>query len=157
MYPTRVLLENLFETVPQLSCLDIELIYNDSISIAFDFEFICEKFSCLRRLELDVRKQTLADNSVRIDRLEHLEELKIRNAKSISFIHRNNVRCLTIMFRVLRKRDLDEIPKKFPRLNRLTINCGYSVFASCFIRLHKLMPSCRIDYDSHRFYPQVYP
>ncbi|XP_052873088.1 uncharacterized protein LOC128278400 [Anopheles cruzii] len=58
MYPTRVFLENLFEAAPQLNSLEIKTIYDDfADQIALDFEFICEKFSCLRRLELDVRKQ----------------------------------------------------------------------------------------------------
>ncbi|XP_052861016.1 uncharacterized protein LOC128268054 [Anopheles cruzii] len=154
MHPTRILLENLFETAPQLKYLKI--MPRSHYNLQLDIQFICEKFSCLRRLELNMYKKTAADNSVRIDRLDHLEELKIRNVESISFIHRNNVRCLTLSGPKMNYKDLDQIPEKFPLLKRLILD-SFGVSLANVKRLHKLMPSCRIDFGSHRFYPQVLP
>ncbi|XP_058057050.1 uncharacterized protein LOC131205207 [Anopheles bellator] len=97
MHPSRVFLENLFETAPQLYYLEINPICYEYLQV-LDCKFICEKFSCLRRLELDLTYGTPADNSglVRIDRLVHLEKLKLWALNNIHCIHQNNVRCLTI-------------------------------------------------------------
>ncbi|XP_052871833.1 uncharacterized protein LOC128277419 [Anopheles cruzii] len=125
-----------------------------------DLQFIYDNFLCLRRLEvyIDDEVSIVADDSVRFDRLEHLQELKVSDNIRIRSIHRNNVRCMTITHRpaVLDSRsgikncDLGWIPQKFPLLNRLILEeCSVSLVA--VEQLHNLLPSCRIDYDSTRF------
>ncbi|XP_052870808.1 uncharacterized protein LOC128276385, partial [Anopheles cruzii] len=88
---SRVLLENFFEVVPRLSRL--KCCYNISYDEA---QFICEKFACLRSLKLTI-PSSAADDSVRIDKLMHLQELKLSSSCNIRSIHRNNVRCLTVL------------------------------------------------------------
>ncbi|XP_058053339.1 uncharacterized protein LOC131205309 [Anopheles bellator] len=136
--PSLRVLGNLFDVGPQLSCLKIcHTSYNE-------IQFICEKFACLRRLELYVDDK----------------ELNVSDNISIRSIHRNNVRCLTILGRSdsldsrsgIMNSDLVWIPEKFPLLNRLIIrDCSVSLAA--IERLHHSVPSCRIDYDNKRFYP----
>ncbi|XP_058057051.1 uncharacterized protein LOC131208323 [Anopheles bellator] len=155
IHPSRNFLENLLEAASQLKRLDIKLTFYDSLLL--DVEFICENFSCLRRLEVDMCNQTPADDSVRFDKLEHLEELTICNALGISYIHRNNVRCLKICFHLINNEDLGQIAEKFPLLKRLTFEFCSWLSVSGIIQLHKMIPSCTIDYGSQRFYPDVYP
>ncbi|XP_058067103.1 uncharacterized protein LOC131216589 [Anopheles bellator] len=157
-YP-EVLLKNLFEVVPQLSCLQIT--YRISCD---ELQFICERFSCLRRLELvfgyQFLEEPVADDFVRFDKLLHLQELKLSGKIKIRSIHPNNVRSLTLyspssIFTYstdITNDDLYEIPEKFSLVKRLILeNCSVSLDA--VERLHKLMPSCRIDYEDERFYP----
>ncbi|XP_058053352.1 uncharacterized protein LOC131205314 [Anopheles bellator] len=152
----QILLDNLFEVVPRLSCLKITTTINYD-----ELEFICEKFSWLRHLELCFCNQQVAEDSVRFDRLEHLQELKLSHYFEIPFLrscHRNNVRSLTIYrWRELLKTKEDDlclVPERFPLLKRLMfLNNDNSMSLAAVERLHKLMPSCRIDYGDHHFYP----
>ncbi|XP_052871270.1 uncharacterized protein LOC128276853 [Anopheles cruzii] len=144
-----VLLENLLEVAPRLNCLKVIQGQHDHLEL----QFICEKFSYLQHLEVDVRKVTAADNFVRFDGLAHLQELKLWGLIGINYIHPNNVRCLTISYGFLTDDDLIKIPEKFPLLKRLILDICYQVSRPGIERLHKLIPSCRIDCYEQRFYP----
>ncbi|XP_058067023.1 uncharacterized protein LOC131216531 [Anopheles bellator] len=181
MNPPHMLLENLCEVVPQLSCLQVK----ERIPYV-EIQFICERFSCLRRLVLDYDcRSSPADDSVRLDRLVHLQELEMSDTIRVCWIHRNNVRCLTITrfrepvpdleiithpnngrflispspdisFPTITDDDLMQIPTKFPVLKILILNCDvYSLSVAAVERLHQLMPSCRIEYGNKRFYPTM--
>ncbi|XP_058053571.1 uncharacterized protein LOC131205478 [Anopheles bellator] len=143
-----VLLENLFEVAPRLNWLKLNHGNHDH----FELQFICEKFSYLQHLEVNVKDMIAADNSVRFDRLAHLQELKLLGLSNIRYIHRNNVRCLTMLNSTVKGDELKQIPEKFPALKRLILE-KRSVSLAGVERLHKLMPSCRIDYGNNRFYP----
>ncbi|XP_058067314.1 uncharacterized protein LOC131216758 [Anopheles bellator] len=163
IHPIRVFLEYLFEAAPQLKCLEIGFHnFCDDLQ-ALDCQFICEKFSCLRRLVLDVKfvppDAYPHDHSVRIDLPEHLQELQMRCGFCFRYMHGKNVRWLRIVaLYMFTDHDLNEIPEKFPLLKRLIIVNCHTLSMAGVERLHELMPSCRIDFDSHRFYPyQVFP
>ncbi|XP_052861228.1 uncharacterized protein LOC128268230 [Anopheles cruzii] len=143
-----VLLENLFEVAPQLNSLKLKHGNHDHLQL----QFICENFSYLQHLEVNVKEVIAADNSVPFDGLA-LQELKISWATKINYIHHKTLRCLTISYSEITDDDLNKIPGKFPLLKRLSLVSCSKVSMTGVKRLHKLMGSCRIDYDKKRFYP----
>ncbi|XP_052870929.1 uncharacterized protein LOC128276513 [Anopheles cruzii] len=96
------------------------------------------------------------DDYERCAKLVDLGKHELRRNCGFHYSQHSNVRCLTMLGCSLTDADLNEIPEMFPSLKRLTIARGLSldpVSDSAFERMHKLMPSCRIDYHGERFYP----
>ncbi|XP_058054207.1 uncharacterized protein LOC131205917 [Anopheles bellator] len=150
-YP-RPLSENLFEIAPRLNGLKLKIVDSDFYAI----EFICKMFSCLQNLEVGIREEEAEIVAMRFERFMYLEEMELRRNYGIHYTQHSNVRCLTLVgFQQPDDDDLNKIPEMFPSLKRLIIGQGYppGVFRSVLERIHKLMPSCRIDYGDERFYP----
>ncbi|XP_058060922.1 uncharacterized protein LOC131211441 [Anopheles bellator] len=140
----ELLLESLF--APQLKYLKI----NNAHLV--HLMFICDNFSYLQHLEVNVKDVIGADDSVRLNNLTHLLDLKLRGPTNIDYIHHENVRCLTISRGEVTSIHFQMITHTFPALQRLILEkCSVSLAYGEF--LYKVMPHCRVDYRKRRFYP----
>ncbi|XP_052860868.1 uncharacterized protein LOC128267943 [Anopheles cruzii] len=150
-YP-RFLYEDLPRVAPRLNGLKLKIADCEFYVI----ELICKWFSRLQHLEVEMGFVPEMEDYERCERLVDLEEHELWRNCGFHYTQHSNVRCLTMLGCSLTDADLNEIPEMFPSLKRLTIARGLSldpVSDSAFERMHKLMPSCRIDYDDERFYP----
>ncbi|XP_052871510.1 uncharacterized protein LOC128277100 [Anopheles cruzii] len=150
-YPSFVL-DDLPRVAPRLNGLKLKIADCEFYVI----EFICRSFPRLQHLEVEMGFVAEMQDYRRCERLVVFAEYELRRNCGFHYRQHSNVRCLTMLGCSLTDADLNEIPEMFPSLKRLTIARGLSldpVSDSAFERMHKLMPSCRIDYHGKRFYP----